>query len=396
MTLLNVAVIVVAAGSGSRFGYKRNKLFFPLWGKPVLQHTLSHVFQATLVTEVIIVYAECDYADIKKMVHELHPRQIVRYVLGGKEREDSVYQGLLATSETMDIVMVHDGSRPMAGPEYFDRAVPVMEQAEAAIYAIPVKDTIKQVSHTELYGTQEIQTLKRSQLIAAQTPQIFQRHILLQAHQYARKHHLSGTDDASLVEAMGKKIIVLPGDERNLKVTTREDITTLEASVPCKSIPRIGIGYDVHPLVEGKKLILGGVSIPFSHGLAGHSDADVLVHAVMDALLGAAGLADIGTYFPDTDQTLKGISSLLLLEKVREIISTCGYCIHNIDVMLLAQRPKLKEYIPQMIERIAIALRIDKTAISIKATTTEHLGFVGREEGMAAQAVAMIIKHNMK
>ena len=152
----------------------------------------------------------------------------------------------------------------------------------------------------------------------------------------------------------------------------------------------------MHPLVEGKKLILGGVSIPFSHGLAGHSDADVLVHAVMDALLGAAGLADIGTYFPDTDQTLKGISSLLLLEKVREIISTGGYCIHNIDVMLLAQRPKLKSYIPQMIERIAIALRIDKTAISIKATTTEHLGFVGREEGMAAQAVAMIIKHNMK
>lgn len=391
--MLKVSVIVVAAGSGRRFGYERNKLFYPLCGKPVLAHTLMHVFAASSVDEVVIVNAECDHDDIASMVEGLHPSKLVRFVLGGAEREDSVYNGLMATSEDTDVVMVHDGSRPYAGPEWYDNAVSVMEYANAAVYAIPVKDTVKEREHAAATGVQTVRTLDRSRLIAAQTPQVFRRHILIEAHEYAKKNHINGTDDASLVEAMGEKIAILQGDARNHKVTTMDDVPILEFYMNGPTEHRVGSGYDVHQLVEGRKLILGGVDIPFERGLEGHSDADVLIHAIMDALLGAAGLKDIGTYFPDTDGKFKNISSLILLEKVRQILIENRCRIVNVDATLLAQRPKIKMYVPQMIQNIAQALQIAASAVSVKATTTERLGFVGHEEGMAAQAAAMVLKY---
>ncbi len=391
--MLKVSVIVVAAGSGRRFGYERNKLFYPLCGKPVLAHTLLHVFAASKVDEVVIVNAECDHDDIAAMVASLHPAKPVRFALGGAEREDSVYNGLMATSADADVVMVQDGSRPYAGPEWYDNAAAVMEQADAAIYAIPVKDTVKERECADAQGAQAVRTLERSRLVAAQTPQIFRRSVLIEAHEYAKAHHINGTDDASLVEAMGKKIVLLQGDERNHKVTTMDDVPILEFYLNGPTEHRVGSGYDVHPLTQGRKLILGGVEVPFDRGLAGHSDADVLIHAVMDALLGAAGLKDIGTYFPDTDAKFKNISSVTLLEKVRQILIENSCRIINVDVTLLAQRPKIKKYVPQMICNIAKALQIDKAAVSVKATTTERLGFVGQEEGMAAQAAAMVLKY---
>ena len=317
----------------------------------------------------------------------------VRYALGGAEREDSVYNGLMAASSDADIVMVHDGSRPFAGPEWFDNAVGVMDVAKAAVYAIPVKDTVKERERADAQGVQVLRTLDRSRLIAVQTPQIFHRDILLKAHEYAKEKGISGTDDASLVEALGEKLFVLQGDERNHKVTTMDDVPILEFYMDGPTEHRVGSGYDVHPLAEGRELILGGVHIPFERGLAGHSDADVLVHAVMDALLGAAGLKDIGTYFPDTDAKFKNISSLVLLEKVRQILIENSCRVINVDVTLMAQRPKIKEYVPRMIRNVAGALQIDEAAVSVKATTTERLGFVGKEEGMAAQAAAMVLKY---
>jgi 2-C-methyl-D-erythritol 4-phosphate cytidylyltransferase/2-C-methyl-D-erythritol 2,4-cyclodiphosphate synthase len=393
VNFLKVSVIIVAAGSGRRFGYERNKLFYPLCGKPVLAHTLQHVFAAASVDEVIIVNAEHDHSDIVKIVEALHPAMPVKYALGGAEREDSVYNGLMAASDMTDIIMVHDGSRPLAGPEWYDNALPVMETAHAAIYAIPVKDTVKVREKAEGHGAQSVQTLDRSRLIAAQTPQIFHKNILLKAHEYAKAHHITGTDDASLVEAIGEKLVILQGDERNHKVTTMDDVPVLEFYMNGPTEHRVGSGYDVHPLIKGRKLILGGVEVPYSLGLDGHSDADVLTHAVMDALLGAAGLKDIGTYFPDSDTKFKNISSLVLLEKVRQILIENSCRIINVDVTLMAQRPKIKEYVPHMISNIANALQIDTLAVSVKATTTEHLGFVGREEGMAAQAAAMVLKY---
>lgn len=390
---MKVSVIIVAAGSGRRFGYERNKLFYPLCGKPILQHTLEHVFAAKSVREVIVVHAECDYHDIVQVTEALHPSVPVRYVLGGAERGDSVYNGLAATAADTDIVMVHDGSRPLAGPEWFDNALAVMKTSRAAIYAIPVKDTIKLRSGDSMYGTQSVRTLERSRLVAAQTPQIFHKELLLKAHEYAKKHHVTGTDDASLVEALGEPVTILAGDERNHKVTTMEDVPILEFYLQGPVEHRVGSGYDVHPLEPHGKLILGGVEIPFEKGLSGHSDADVLIHAVIDALLGAAGLKDIGTYFPDTDAAYKNISGVILLQKVRQILVENACRIVNVDVTLLAQRPKIKPYVSQMIANIAAALQLEPEAVSVKATTTEHLGFVGKEEGMAAQAAAMVIKY---
>lgn len=390
---MKVSVIIVAAGSGRRFGYERNKLFFPLCGKPVLAHTLAHVFGASSVQEVVIVHAERDLPEIQSLVESLHPSVPVRYAIGGAEREDSVYNGLIATSEDCDIVMVHDGARPYAGPEWFDNALPAMKEANAAIYAIPVKDTVKMKERADAKGAQFVKTLDRSRLVAVQTPQIFRRSVLLKAHQYANAHHLSSTDDASLVEAIGEKIVLLQGEERNHKVTTMADVPILEFYMNGPTEHRVGSGYDVHQLAAGRKLILGGVEVPYDRGLAGHSDADVLIHALMDALLGAAGLKDIGTYFPDTDNAFKNISSLVLLEKVRQILIENSCRIINVDVTLLAQKPKIKPYVPQMIENIAKALQIDTAAVSVKATTTERLGFVGHEEGMAAQAAAMVLKY---
>lgn len=391
---MKVSVIVVAAGSGRRFGYERNKLFYPLCGKPVLEHTLAHVFAAKRVDEAVIVISERDRADVERIVASLHPAIPVKYALGGAEREDSVYNGLMATAEDSAVVMVQDGSRPLTGPEWYDNAVPVMETAEAAVYAIPVKDTVKLRESADGVGPERLETLERSRLIAVQTPQIFHRAILREAHRYAKAHGFSGTDDASLVEAIGGKLIVLKGDERNHKVTTPDDIPVLEFYLNGPTKHCVGSGYDVHRLVEGRALVVGGVAIPFEKGLDGHSDADVLLHAVMDALLGAAGLNDIGTYFPDTDGAFKDISSLVLLRKVKQILVENGCRIINVDATLLAQRPKIKPFIPAMIRNIAAALEIGAADVSVKATTTERLGFIGKEEGMAAQAAAMVLKYN--
>jgi 2-C-methyl-D-erythritol 4-phosphate cytidylyltransferase / 2-C-methyl-D-erythritol 2,4-cyclodiphosphate synthase len=387
---VKVSVIVVAAGAGLRFGYIRNKLFYPLCGRPVLAHTLGHVFAAKCVDEVVLVTSIEDRADIQKMVSLFHPSVPVRYADGGVERQESVYHGLLACSPSTDIVMVHDGARPWAGPDWFDKGLAAMKNAKAAVYAISVKDTIKE-KDDETSAAAKLHTLERSRLIAVQTPQMFHHSTLLSAYEYAKENNLSATDDASFVEALGEPVVILSGDERNRKVTTKEDIPVLEFYMRGASVPHVGCGYDVHPLVEGRKLVLGGVTIPFEKGLAGHSDADVLIHAVMDALLGAAGLKDIGTYFPDSSQEFKDISSLLLLERVWHILQNKGCRIVNIDVILLAQRPKIKEYIDKMAANIAAALHIPVSVVAVKATTTEHLGFIGREEGMAAQASAMVV-----
>ena len=391
---MKVSVIVVAAGSGRRFGYERNKLFYPLCGKIVLEHTLTNLFAAKCVSETVIVVSERDRKDVEVVVRTLKPSIPVKYAIGGAEREDSVYNGLLLTAEDCDIVMVHDGSRPMAGPEWFDNAVSVMERADAAVYAVPVKDTVKLREDTETTEPQQLKTLDRSRLIAVQTPQVFRRSVLKKAHEYAKEQGFSGTDDASLVEACGGSIVVLNGDERNLKVTTPDDIPVLEFYLNGPTKHCVGSGYDVHRLIAGRKLILGGVTVPHGKGLEGHSDADVLIHAVMDALLGAAGLKDIGTYFPDTDAAYKDVSSIALLRKVKQILVENGCRIINVDATLLAQEPKVKPYISQMVHNIAVALEMDESNVSVKATTTERLGFVGNEEGMAAQAAAMVLKYN--
>ncbi|MBQ8562832.1 MAG: 2-C-methyl-D-erythritol 2,4-cyclodiphosphate synthase [Firmicutes bacterium] len=228
-------------------------------------------------------------------------------------------------------------------------------------------------------------TLDRKSLFQVQTPQGFASEILREAYEQAYRDGFLGTDDASLVERLGYRIALTEGDYANIKITTREDL-------PMEI--RVGTGYDVHRLTEGRKLILGGVDIPYEKGLAGHSDADVMVHALMDAMLGAAGLGDIGRHFPDTDPQYKGISSLKLLQIVNQRLHEAGYELGNADVTIIAQKPKLAGYIRQMEENLAQALAADCRQINVKATTTEKLGFTGRGEGIAAEAVCIIKSKN--
>ena len=226
-------------------------------------------------------------------------------------------------------------------------------------------------------------SVNREDYYAVQTPQGFKKSILIEAYDKAMRDGFTGTDDASLVERAGYEVEIVKGDYRNIKITTKEDL-------PMEN--RIGTGFDVHAFSEGRDLILGGVRIPFEKGLAGHSDADVLTHALMDALLGAAALGDIGRLFPDTDEDYRGISSMVLLKRVAGLIADNFFSIGNIDITLIAQRPKISPYTEEMRSSIAAVLGIDKSRISIKGTTTEKLGFVGREEGIAAEAVCLIYR----
>ena len=259
----------------------------------------------------------------------------------------------------------------------------------AAVVAVPVKDTIKLADAAG--GVK--QTLDRSSLWQVQTPQTFRRELLLKAHEQAAAAGVVATDDAALVEWAGGSVSLVRGTYYNFKVTTPEDLVLAEAVAAERSgrrMQRVGFGYDVHQFVAGRPLMLGGVEVQHDRGLEGHSDADVLLHAISDALLGAAGLGDIGKHFPDTDPRYKGISSLLLLREVCRKLKEAGYTAQNLDAVIAAQEPKLAPYIARMNETIAAALDIPVTQVNVKATTTEHLGFVGRKEGIAAQAVVMI------
>lgn len=302
-------------------------------------------------------------------------------------------------------MLVHDGARPLVPRTVIDAVIDGCAARGAAIPAVSVKDTIKQI-HLSDNGAVVSFTPERSLLRAVQTPQGFDAALLMRAYD-ACAPDTAVTDDASLVEALGAPVYIVDGDEMNIKITTPSDLGRAEQLLNRSSaddpgindpvaaaarVPRTGMGYDVHAFAENRKLILGGVNIPHDRGLLGHSDADVLIHAVMDALLGAAALGDIGKHFPDTDLRYKGISSLLLLGHVSELLSSHGWTIVNIDVTVIAQRPKIAPHIPQMKKIMAEVLKISESQINIKGTTTERLGFTGREEGIASQAVASIIR----
>ena len=258
-----------------------------------------------------------------------------------------------------------------------------MRKYGSGVAATPVTDTIKRVGADDIVAD----TPPRGQLRAVQTPQGFSRALLCRAHAEIAQRC---TDDAALVEQLGVPVHLCPGSPHNLKLTTPEDIALAEFYL--SGMPRIGHGYDAHRLVEGRRFILGGVDIPHEKGLLGHSDADVLLHAIADALLGAAALGDIGRHFPDKDPQYEGISSLILLQKTAEILRNHGFAPMNIDATVIAQRPKLAPHIDQMRENIAAALSLSEEAVSVKATTSEHMGFEGEELGISAHAVAMICK----
>ena len=379
--------VLLAAGNSTRMGGSRSKVLEELGGRPALCRSLEVLDRCPLIGEICLVCREQDRADMLPLTSGLNTP--VRVVPGGAQRQDSVEQGVEALTGPWEYVAIHDGARPLVTEEVLAAVCRDAMAHGAATAAVPSKDTCKLADEAGFVAA----TPARDRLWAVQTPQAFSLALYREALGKARAAGQSYTDDCQLIEAAGGKVKLTMGDYRNIKLTTPEDLLAARAYLGGeggKKTVRIGYGYDVHRLLEGRKLILAGVDVPFEKGLLGHSDADVIAHAVADALLGAAALGDIGHLFPDTDPRYDGADSLKLLAEVCRLLREKGFSIGNIDATLLAQRPKIAPHISRMRENLAAACGIAADQVSVKATTEERLGFTGREEGMAASAVCLL------
>ena len=335
-------------------------------------------------------------SDFRKSISDLPLSKLVKIVPGGRERQDSVRNGLEAVEEGIDLIAVHDGVRPFVSEKTICEAIKAAAEHGAASVGVPVKDTIKTAGTGGSAERIVEKTLDRKSLWITQTPQVFRTEIIREAYRRAYDDGYYGTDDAALVERIGLPVVMVPGTYENIKITTPEDLAYGEFilgrnRIEQKADMKVGIGYDSHRLAEGRKLILGGVEIPHGRGLDGHSDADALVHAVIDALLGAMGEGDIGKHFPDSDPAYKGIYSLELLARVGSALSEKKFAIGNIDVTVLIEEPRLGPFIDAMKKNISRVLGIRAESVNIKAKTDEGMGFVGRREGAAVFAIAHLV-----
>jgi 2-C-methyl-D-erythritol 4-phosphate cytidylyltransferase/2-C-methyl-D-erythritol 2,4-cyclodiphosphate synthase len=374
---MRIAAILVAAGSGSRFGAETPKQFLPLLGKPVIRHAADalagHVDLLQPVGDAVAIEAA-----LEGVPH-------LPAVAGGDRRQDSVRAGLEAlVRHGPDVVLVHDAARPVIPAGTIQALLAALDETPAAIPAIPVADTLKTVADGRITAT-----VPREHLFRAQTPQAFRFVSLLEAHR--ADTGMPATDDASLLEAAGEPVAIVPGSEDNIKLTYAEDLPRLERVMTANLIPRVGTGFDVHVLETGRMLMLCGVAIPHDKGLAGHSDADVGIHALCDAIYGALAEGDIGRHFPPSEATWKDADSARFLAHAAERIGARHGVLANADVTLICERPKIAPHAAAMAARLATILGVDPSRISVKATTTERLGFTGRGEGIAAQAVATLL-----
>lgn len=380
--------LIVAAGSGSRAALGKNKVFQPVQGRTVLARCLDAFERCGRFSGAVLVLSPRDEALYEALVESEGPFPLVRGVAhGGATRRESVYNGLLAIPEDAEIVAIHDAARPFVTNDIIDATLESARAHGSGVICTPVVDTIKQ-----LMPDGRVRSLDRGALRAVQTPQTFNYQQILAAHRLAAERDIAATDDAMLYEQCygDVRLVTAPGAEENMKLTTKADFEALEARG--SSDVRVGQGYDVHRLTEGRRLVLCGVEVPYERGLDGHSDADVAVHALMDAILGALGLGDIGRHFPDDDPKYEGADSMRLLEDVVQKARERGYRVGNADITIVAQRPKLAAYMETMRTNIAGGLGLDVSRVNVKATTTERLGFEGEGLGISAQAVALLVR----
>jgi len=379
------AAVIVAAGRGERLGATIPKAFVAVAGVPMLLHAARRVALSPEVGRIVVVVGALDVDRARVLLMQHGVRNVTAVVPGGAHRQDSVFAGLSHLGEA-PVAVVHDGARPLVPPDVVTAVIQAAAEAGAASAGLPVRETVKLVD-----GVDARQTLDRDRLWVAHTPQAFRTALLREAHHRAKAEGFYGTDDAVLVERLGYAVRMVEDSPRNLKVTVPADLDLAEAYARQRQMVRTGIGYDAHRLALGRLLRVGGVEIPWPRGLAGHSDADVLAHAIMDALLGAAGLGDLGRHFPPGDPAFRGADSIELLRRVTAMAAGAGWRVVHVDSTVLAEAPRLAPYIPQMQERLAAALGVDCSAVNIKATTTEGMGAIGRGEGIAAHAVATLI-----
>jgi 2-C-methyl-D-erythritol 4-phosphate cytidylyltransferase/2-C-methyl-D-erythritol 2,4-cyclodiphosphate synthase len=373
---MRTAAVLVAAGSGSRFGGETPKQFLFLLGRPVIRHAAE-----SLAAEIDLIQPVGEAGPIATALEGVRHLPVVP---GGATRQDSVRAGLEALlPHAPDIVLVHDAARPRVPAGTIAALLAALETSPGAIPAVSVADTLKRGE-----GGRIVATVPREGLFRAQTPQAFRFKELLDAHRTAPP---GATDDASVLEAVGLGVALVQGAEENIKVTYPADLARLEQIMSTPLLPRVGTGFDVHVLAPGRKLMLCGVELPHELGLAGHSDADVGIHALCDAIYGALAEGDIGRHFPPSEATWKDADSARFLVHAAGRIADRGGMLSNADVTLICERPKITPHAPAMIARLAALLGVPEDRISVKATTTERLGFTGRGEGIAAQAAVCVL-----
>nr|WP_294563957.1 bifunctional 2-C-methyl-D-erythritol 4-phosphate cytidylyltransferase/2-C-methyl-D-erythritol 2,4-cyclodiphosphate synthase [uncultured Rhodopila sp.] len=374
---MTIAAILVAAGSGSRFGADMPKQFLTLAGKPVIRHAAE-----ALALHAALLQPVGEAEPVSRALDGV--AGLLPAVPGGATRQDSVRAGLEALEPFQpDIVLVHDAARPFIPQGTVPALLAALRDSPGAIPAAPVADTLKRAVRGMI-----TETVPRAELFRAQTPQAFRFRVLLDAH---RSGLVGATDDASLLEAAGLGVAIVAGSDDNIKLTYPDDLVRLERIMAVPLVPRIGTGFDVHAFEAGRPLVLCGVRVPHNKGLAGHSDADVGIHALCDAIYGALAEGDIGRHFPPGEANWKDADRARFLTQAAGRSAARGGRLANADVTLICERPKITPHAPAMTERLASLLGVEPGRISVKATTTERLGFTGRGEGIAAQAAVSIL-----
>ncbi len=372
--------LIVAGGSGLRVGGEIPKQYLPLGGKAVLRHTVEAFLSHPEIEAVRVVigqghgelYNGCVVTWLRGYVG------LLEAVTGGKERQDSVRLGLESVKDlNPENVLIHDAARPFVSAEVISRVLDALREHEAVIPAVLCKDSVR------VDGA----AIPREKVRLVQTPQGFHYKKILHAHQHNMTHWVAATDDAHLAEAMGMNVFIVEGDEMNKKITTQADLSTINH----QPSTRVGFGFDVHEFTTGTHVMICGVKVLHSHGLKGHSDADVGLHALVDALLGAIGEGDIGQHFPPSDPEWKDADSEKFTAHAAKLVKEKGGVINNVDITIIGEEPKVGPHRAAMKANVARILAIEPDRVNIKATTTEGLGFTGRKEGLAAQAVASVL-----
>ena len=378
-----VCALVVAAGRGARFGGDRPKQYLPLGGRMVLRHAVAAFAAHPRIAAVQVVIRPEDRHLFEHAIAGLD--RVLPPVTGGATRQDSARRGLEALAALGPKgVLIHDGARPFPAAALIDRVIDALDRVPAAVPCLPLRDTIKSIEDGAVRATMD-----RTHLWRAQTPQGFHFDTIIAAHRAAAGRDL--TDDSAVAEAAGLTPLMVDGDEDNLKVTTAEDLAAAERRLAARrGDVRVGQGFDVHAFGPGDKIVVCGIEIPHTASLVGHSDADVGLHALTDAVLGAIGAGDIGQHFPPGDPQWRGASSDQFLRHAAGLVTGHGGVVAHLDVTIVCERPRIGPYRAAMAGRVAAILDIAPDRVSVKATTTDRLGFTGRGEGIAAQAVATV------
>jgi 2-C-methyl-D-erythritol 4-phosphate cytidylyltransferase / 2-C-methyl-D-erythritol 2,4-cyclodiphosphate synthase len=385
---MRVTAIIAAAGAGKRLGSSAPKQLLDLGGKTILARSIAAFDSHPSIADIVVVVPP----DLAAAGAESYVGATARSVViaaGGARRQDSVANAFAVVDPSAEVVLIHDAARPFVTPEVIDRTIEAAATFGAAIAAIEASDTVKRVERHP-HGALVVETIPRSTIFLAQTPQGFRREVLADAVALGRSG-VEATDEAALAELAGHQVHIVAGDPGNVKITTEQDLMAARLRIePAAQTARVGTGYDLHRLVDGRPLIVGGVTIPCDRGPLAHSDGDVACHAATDAVLGAANLGDIGRHFPDSDPRWKGASSLALLRQATALAASAGLDVLNVDITVILETPKLRDHIDAMKTAMADALGVDPSRVSIKGKTNEGLDAVGRGEAIAAHAVVLL------